>query len=112
MIRRSEEERGIIEIYGQVLHSDHDWHDTDYLEGLILSKYDRETAIKVLRRMLGESCSRKKLESPGKLMEAYIQTAADRFIWCDEDVEILSKGVPYADGEMERRFEAECDDKF
>lgn len=109
----TDEEQGIIEIYGQIFHSHHDWHDKDFLEGLILAKYNRETAIVALKGLLGRPGSRfEGQESVGEMMETFIQTMADRFIWHDGDVEILSTGVPYADGEMEKGFEAEQEDNI
>ena len=45
----TDEEKGILKLYGQVIREkDHDWNDVDWLEGLVLARYDRETALEAL----------------------------------------------------------------
>ena len=84
--RFTEEERGIIRIYGEVIHSKHPrpLQDTAYLEKLVLAEYDRATATTALRGLLEKSGSRRKLAelqdpSIGEMMALFIQSRLDRW---------------------------------
>lgn len=91
------EENEIVEIYGQAVHSDHDWHDTEYLETLILAKYDRVTAQKALESLLewtGRPVEPDVEYSLGEMMRRFIQARADRFTWQPGELELVSMICP------------------
>ena len=82
----TDEEKGILELYGQIIgQEDHDWHDVDWLEEFVLSKYDRETAMEALKGVMEEVGVMRKeygrsARTPGEMMHAFIRSRAERFV--------------------------------
>ncbi|MCG2766878.1 MAG: hypothetical protein L6435_00635 [Anaerolineae bacterium] len=80
----TDEEKGILKLYGQIMgEEDHDWHDVDRLEELVLSRYDRETAMEALKGVLNKfEVTRKEYgrsaRTPGEMMHAFIRSRFER----------------------------------
>ena len=80
----TDEEQGILKLYGQIIgEEDHDWHDVDWLEELVLSKYDRETAMEALQGVLNKHGIIRKeygrsARTIGEMMHAFIRSRFER----------------------------------
>lgn len=80
----TEEEQGILKLYGQIMEEEHhDWHDVDWLEGFVLSRYERETAMEALKGVLNKLGVIRKdygrsARTIGEMMQAFIRSRFER----------------------------------
>ena len=89
----TEEEQGILKLYNQATMAEHDWHDVDWLEGIVLSRYDRETAVEALKGVLNKfEVTRKEYgrnaRTPGEMMHAFIRSRYEK--WEDDNASFIS----------------------